>query len=653
MFILPPPPKYYNYGSTLQGLQSALEATNSLTQLTETHDLSCAEGRYKALDCVFLATPLPHPSDPPALVVNPLAPTTNLPSTHSSGVRLSYVNPPRNGAGRSGSVSSGSSSMFGTPQGSDGLSGSVNSSRSQQSSASKSFGWTTSLFNGSKSSEPDELVSENGSDAGGGLRRDSLSSTISSSLGSTLSTTLSLTSSTAGKKGKPKNHLAKNNSSFVSRAILHENINKRLADRQLDDVFIWGNVGRSLSWLCTSLKQPTLVNGKNNHLNSALKHEPLTKVLFTKSHPLSHDVNAYTQSSQSLDVVVGTSSGDILWIEPISNRYNRINKNGDVTRSAVTEIRWIPGSENLFLAGTADGLLLMFDKERDDGAFTTSGGFKEQDQRSSDTFKIIRSYRTGARQNPVAVYKVSNRPLTGLTFSPSGDIVAITSNDGYLRLLNLNHEMLINIFPSYYAGFLCCEFSPDGLYLATGGQDDLVSIWSMKAKTLVARLQGHSSWVRRVKWDPYCQNQYRLGSVGEDGNFLLWDFSPRTLTRPKVLGTRDGGRAPHHSRSISELSAHSNDDRSLAPTASGASGASLSSLSTTNGTDQARPKSKDELVAPFYPQNDIPVVPPVLKKNIHVSGGEADSLSDLLFLERAIIVSGKDGRVWTWLRPGQ
>lgn len=71
----------------------------------------------------------------------------------------------------------------------------------------------------------------------------------------------------------------------------------------------------------------------------------------------------------------------------------------------------------------------------------------------------------------------------------------------------------------------------------TGGQDDLVSIWSLEARQIVARCPGHHSWVTSVAFDPWrCDDRnYRFGSVGEDRRLLLWDFNVGMLHRPKAV----------------------------------------------------------------------------------------------------------------------
>ncbi len=62
----------------------------------------------------------------------------------------------------------------------------------------------------------------------------------------------------------------------------------------------------------------------------------------------------------------------------------------------------------------------------------------------------------------------------------------------------------------------------------------------MAESTIVARCQGHQSWVTAVCFDPWrCDDRnYRFGSVGEDCRLLLWDFSVGMLHRPKAVSIR-------------------------------------------------------------------------------------------------------------------
>lgn len=101
----------------------------------------------------------------------------------------------------------------------------------------------------------------------------------------------------------------------------------------------------------------------------------------------------------------------------------------------------------------------------------------------------------------------------------------------------LTRNRLVDLFYSYYGGLTCVCWTPDGKYILTGGQDDLISIWSKADSALVARCQGHDSWVSSVAVDPWrCDDRnYRFGSVGDDGRLCLWDFNVTMAHASKIV----------------------------------------------------------------------------------------------------------------------
>lgn len=194
-----------------------------------------------------------------------------------------------------------------------------------------------------------------------------------------------------------------------------------------------------------------------------------------------------------------------------------------------------------------DGTLVVYDKEKEDAPFVpedvlpSEGRPPYANRQDSSKFIVKKSVQSrNQRTNPVAVWKISNQEINSVAFSPDGRHIAVVSEDGSLRIIDYLREQLLDTFTSYYGGLTTVTWSPDGRYILTGGQDDLVSIWSFADSALVARCQGHSSWVTDVKFDPWrCDDRnYRFGSVGEDCRLLLWDFSVGMLGRPKAVSSR-------------------------------------------------------------------------------------------------------------------
>lgn len=63
----------------------------------------------------------------------------------------------------------------------------------------------------------------------------------------------SFLSPTSGKEGlkrrKPKTNIVKSSSSFISRAILHDSISKRIQEHDSDGLFVFANINRAFQWL--------------------------------------------------------------------------------------------------------------------------------------------------------------------------------------------------------------------------------------------------------------------------------------------------------------------------------------------------------------------------------------------------------------------
>ncbi|KAL9715338.1 hypothetical protein Ac2012v2_002001 [Leucoagaricus gongylophorus] len=438
-----------------------------------------------------------------------------------------------------------------------------------------------------------------------------------------------------GKKSsaRPKHNMRTSSSSFVTRIQSTDGWPKLLQSKHGTAVVVVYNAAKSL----------VLVDG-----TSRAKQEPLARVSFSAC-PTCHDINPVTASGDHLDIIIGFSTGDIVWLDPISSRYARLNKQGCISSSPCTAVRWVPASSALFLVSHADGTIVLYDKERDDGVFTPQhpdGPFDPSLSPLWDPTHTMfvtmppwhpipstttsgppvpsKSDKDKVVKNPVSHWRVSRKAISNFVFSPDVKYVAAISEDGCLRIIDALAEQLVDCYASYFGALTCVAWSPDGRFVLAGGQDDLITIFSPWEKRVVARCQGHSSFVSAVAFDDQrCDGRtYRFGSVGEDNKLILWDFSSGALHRPKHQA------AHHHRISISSTISPAFRGSYLPP----------------NRLVQEPIHSPRYHPAPS--RNEIAIVQPVLVKPI-----DSDLLMDVAFLPRVVMTATKLGHIKLWVRP--
>jgi catabolite repression protein CreC len=171
-------------------------------------------GTYTLKEDIFLATPPPHPSEAPITNLNPLstAPQPTVAGTKLSLIAIKSKNPP--------------SQIYRNPG--------VSHSKENHDGA------------GSRTSADTDDHSSLGI-TGSGSNTSRNGDTVAPVFGGNAS--LGSSGKDAAKRRKPKNNIAKNNSTFVSRIIPHEQLAKRLADRNPEDLLAFANINRAFNWL--------------------------------------------------------------------------------------------------------------------------------------------------------------------------------------------------------------------------------------------------------------------------------------------------------------------------------------------------------------------------------------------------------------------
>jgi WD40 repeat protein len=172
---------------------------------------------------------------------------------------------------------------------------------------------------------------------------------------------------------------------------------------------------------------------------------------------------------------------------------------GTISPSLCTAVRWVPSSTTLFLVSHADGTIIVYDKEREDGIFTANipDGLKNilphlntnANELAAPTSvgwdplssmfvtpppwhpeAVGRGEKGVVAKNPVSHWRLSRRSVVGewafsirttrlgadsdswnedFVFSPDAKYVAAISEDGCLRVVDPLAEQYVIHFDSY------------------------------------------------------------------------------------------------------------------------------------------------------------------------------------------------------------
>jgi len=128
-------------------------------------------------------------------------------------------------------------------------------------------------------------------------------------------------------------------------------------------------------------------------------------------------------------------------------------------------------------------------------------------------------------------------PMRVSAWSPDGRYLAMGGDDRVVLLYNVSDWTLAKVFRGHRGSVLTIDFSPDGRYLASGSGTDkvemnnannenIVKVWDVANASLVRDLVGHQDGVMEVRWSP---DGKRLVSVSDDKTIRVWNASDWSL----------------------------------------------------------------------------------------------------------------------------
>jgi len=110
--------------------------------------------------------------------------------------------------------------------------------------------------------------------------------------------------------------------------------------------------------------------------------------------------------------------------------------------------------------------------------------------------------------------------ISGVAFSPDGNIIASASKDKTVRLWNTRDGKLIKILSGHTDWVRSIAFSPDGSTLVSGSKDNTLRQWGVASGKTTRVLTGHEGDVMEARFSPDGK-QIASGSI--DTTARIWD----------------------------------------------------------------------------------------------------------------------------------
>ncbi|WP_313707867.1 nSTAND1 domain-containing NTPase [Planktothrix agardhii] len=127
------------------------------------------------------------------------------------------------------------------------------------------------------------------------------------------------------------------------------------------------------------------------------------------------------------------------------------------------------------------------------------------------------------------IFPGNGQPVTAVAYSPDGQMIASTREDGTIELLGLQGRPIVPAFKGNGGTVRSLAFNPKKEMIATGNDDGTIEFWNLQGRPIIPRFKAHDDSVSSLA---FSQNGERLASGSYDTRVKLWNLQGKIIGQP-------------------------------------------------------------------------------------------------------------------------